>query len=384
VTEQPKTLLNDTHGYITHHFSEASSQPFIEPNTNVEAVVIDWWKELLRLDAVNLDEDFFELGGDSLMGVQLFSRIEKVYGIDLGLSTLFDARTVRQLAQLIRQHGVQPAPGSSIVAIQPEGSRPPLYAIPAGYGTNVLPFREVSLLLGTDQPVYAFEAKMPEPDQELESIQERAARFTKELRLVQSHGPYCLLGWCGGGYIAFEMAQQLHREGQEVAVLVIAEAAVPGYPTTWAGRIRFLIERGAWRIGNFLKRGPKGIACWAAKRARSLAQQTDVPVDSANAQLPTSPPPRSGQMDERAWRNIDRYRPAPYPGKSFVIAGQDCWDYRGLSPSVDPRLAWCKLSEGGSEFRMVPGSHTDVLKTPNSDQFVEALKDCLLRYAPRS
>ena len=384
MTEQSKTLLNDIHGDRTQQFPQVASLQSVEPATNVEATLVGWWKDLLRRTAVDLDEDFFELGGDSLTGVQLFSRIEKAYGIDLGLSSLFDARTVRQLAQLIRRHRVRPAPGSPIVAIQPAGSRPPLYIIPGGYGTTVLPFREVSLLLGADQPVYGFEAKMPEPDQELESMAERAARFTKELRLVQPQGPYSLFGWCGGGYIAFEMAQRLCREGQEVAVLVIAECAAPGYPAGWTAKARFRAERGIWRIRNFLKRGPKDMARWAAEHLRSQVKAMHLPVSNPDAHSSENPPSNTDELDEKIQRNIDRYHPTSYPGKSFVIVGQDYWDYCGVSPSVDPRLAWCKLSEGGSEVRIIPGSHMDILKGPKSGRLAQELKDCLERYAPRS
>jgi thioesterase domain-containing protein/acyl carrier protein len=409
MTHEPKTLPGDTQDARGHESSYSASLHSVEtttrskpvtqqfvgavsPTRDIEAVLVGWWKKLLSLETVNLDDDFFELGGQSLTGVELFSKIEKTYGIELRLSTLLVARTVQQLAQLISQASdpshVKLAPDLSVVAIQPHGSRPPLYVIPGGYGTTVLPYREVSLLLGLDQPVYGFESKVPAPDQELERIPERAARFTEELRSVQPEGPYCLFGWCSGGYIAFEMAQQLHREGQEVAVLAIAQCAVPGYPESWAGKLRFFAERGVWRIQNFLKRGPRGMARRAGERTIALAKAMHLPVGKVDRQLPENrippAPPPMDEMDEMVWRNVYRYRPTVYPGKSFVIIGRDYWNYGGLSPSVDPRVAWCKLSQGGSEFRIVPGAHMDILKAPNSQRFAQELKDCLERYTSRS
>ena len=398
MTDETKTIPGDTQDTpgdessypLALHSVETRSRPVtqqfagaVSRTKDIEAVLVGWWKKLLCLDAVNLDDDFFELGGHSLTGVELFNKIEKTYGIELRLSTLLVARTVRQLAQLISQASdpfhVKLAPDSSLVAIQPHGSRPPLYVIPGGYGTTILPYREVSLLLGLDQPVYGFEAELPAADQESERIPERAARFTKELRSVQPEGPYCLFGWCAGGYIAFEMAQQLYREGHEVAVLAIAECAVPGYPENWAGKLRFFAERGVWRLQNFLKRGPGGMARRVAERTR---------IGKMNHRLPEKhippAPPRMDETDEKVWRNIRRYRPTSYPGKSFVIVGRDDWPYGGLSPAVDPRLAWCKLSQGGSEFRIVPGDHTDILKAPNAQRIAQELKDCLDRYTSRS
>jgi acyl carrier protein len=228
---------------------------------DVEAVVTGWWKSLLGLDSVGLDEDFFDLGGHSLIGVQLFSKIKQTYGVELGLSTLFDARTIRQLAEVINQSSKpsksEPEPWSPVVPIQPSGSRPPLYLIPGGYGTTVLPFREVSLLLGPDQPVYGFEALMPPPNEEEEAIPVRGARFVNEMRARQPNGPYCLAGWCGGGYVAYEMAQTLVAAGQEVAFLGIIECPDPQHPRTWWKGMLFSAQRAVWRVRNFMKRGPK-------------------------------------------------------------------------------------------------------------------------------
>ncbi len=409
MTDEPKTLPSDTQDAPGHASSYPAVLHSVEATTrsrpvtqqfagtpsrtrDIEAVLVGWWKKLLWLEAVNLDDDFFELGGHSLTGVELFRKIEKTYGIELRLSTLLVARTVRQLAQLISQASdpihVKLAPDSSVVTIQPHGSRPPLYVIPGGYGTTVLPYREVSLLLGPDQPVYGFEAKVPAPDRELDGFHERAAGFTKELRSLQPEGPYCLFGWCAGGYVAFEMAQQLYREGQEVAVLAIAECAVPEYPESRAGKLQFLAERGICRVQNFLKRGPRGMARRAAERTIALAKDIHLPVGKVDPRqtkkhIPPAPT-RMDETDERLRRNINRYRPTVYPGKSFMIVGRDDWEYGGLSPSVDPRLAWCKLSQGGSEFRIVPGDHIDILKAPYSGRFAQELKGCLDRYTSRS
>jgi thioesterase domain-containing protein len=90
-------------------------------------------------------------------------------------------------------------------------------------------------------------------------------------------------------------------------------------------------------------------------------------------------------MYEKARRIVDRYQPLSYRGKSLVVIGDNTYHYCGLSPSIDPRLIWCKLSEGGSEVRTVPGDHTDMLETPLAHRFAEELKSCLERsVAPSS
>jgi acyl carrier protein len=278
--------------------SDNSSRLVTEGRTSekaVQGVLAGWWQELLTAEHVNLDDDFFELGGHSLVGVQLFSRIKDTYGIDLGLSTLFDARTVRQLAELICQHSksgdVESNPWCTLVPIQPKGSRPPLIWIPGGNGTSVLLFKEVSLLLGPDQPAYGLEAKMPEPDEEFVSIPERSRRFIKEVRTLQPQGPYFLIGFCGGGFVAFEMAQQLAAQGQEVAFLCIVECADDRHPDSLFGKIRFRVDRAVLRGQKLLARGPKGMALWTAEHLKSAIQTTHLRVKRVEARLAGKPVP---------------------------------------------------------------------------------------------
>jgi thioesterase domain-containing protein/acyl carrier protein len=340
--------------------------------------LIAWWQELLSVDQVAPSDDFFELGGHSLIGVALFAKIKKAYGLELGLSTLFEARTVRQLAAVInenlRANACEAKKWSSIVPIQPKGSRSPLFWIPGGYGTSVLAFKDVSLLLGPDQPVYGFEARMPEPEDEMESIGDRAARFVEEMRLLQPKGPYSLVGFCGGGFVAFEMAQQLVAQGQTVSFLCIIECYDARHPSSWSGRMRFRKERTAWRIQNVLRRGVKGVLGFGMGRLESLVSR----LKRAGAKLMgrTVPPlpPREVDIYEKARRNVDRYYPVSYPGNSVVMIAEDTYNYCGLSPAVDPRLLWCKLSEGGSEVLTVPGDHMDMLQAPIMYRLAEELK----------
>ena len=355
---------------------------------DVETVLHGWWQEVLGLEQVDLDDDFFDLGGHSLIGVELFSKIEARYGLNLGLSTLFEARTVRHLAAHIHEASQKTStvegPSSCLVAIQPHGSRPPVFWLPGGFGATVLPFKQVSLLLGPDQPVYGFEAKMPEADQELESVPERAANFIKEMRSLQPKGPYSLIGFCSGGYFAYEMAQQLSAAGQEVALLAMVECYDEHYPYGRIGKIRFHVERTAWRIQRVLGRGPMGVGKWAAQRLKSFVQSIPLFAERAQARLAGKPVPRLPSEPEDVYakvrRSVDRYQLVKYRGKAVVLVAKDSYNFCGLSSSVDPRLVWCKLSEGGCEVRSIPGDHMDLLEAPMAYRFAEELKSCLERF----
>jgi thioesterase domain-containing protein/acyl carrier protein len=376
------TIAPSPEGYEETRVSTQIAQKTGTSEERVETVLAGWWQELLLLDRVGSDDDFFELGGHSLLGVQLFAKVKETYGVDLALSTLFDARTIRQLAEVIRQDrksGVaEPESWFKLVPIQPTGSRAPLFWIPGGNGTSVLAFREVSQLLGSDQPVYGFEAKMPEPDQEFQGIVDRATQFLTKVKALQPDGPYALVGFCGGGYTAFEMARQLAAEGKEVGFLGIIECADDRHPATLAGKARFRLERAVWRIQKLLGRGPKGLAQWAVERSSSFAQTISLRIRRRVAMLLGQPIPRLPaepvDMFEKARRIVARYALETYPGKAVVILSNDTYYFCGVSPSVDPRLVWCKLSQGGSEVLRMPGDHMDILEAPIVYQFAEELK----------
>lgn len=341
----------------------------------LEETLTAWWQELLGVEHVGVDEDFFQLGGHSLIGVALFAKIKEAYGVELELSTLFDAKTVTELARLLDQHlGVsrqETKTWQNLMPLQPNGERAPLFWVPGGFGTSLLAFREVALLLGSDQPVYGFQTPMPEEDQEMESVPDRAARFVKELREVQPQGPYYLVGFCSGGFIAFEMAQQLVAGGQTVAFLGLIECYDDRYPDTWSRKMQYRFERMVWLAGQVLGRGPKGIVKWAFGHLASAARRLGGPVVGKR---PAPVVPSEAQMFEKLYRSLRRYKAVNYPGKSVLLIGKESYHYCGLSESVDPRLVWSRLSAGGSEIKTIPGDHMELLTGDIVHRLADALK----------
>lgn len=357
------------------------SSGYVCPRTEMEWILTEMWAQALGVDKVGVRDDFFELGGHSLLAVQLFSKIEKAFGRELSLNNLIHSSTVELLARLIDESSEQSIPAHRVVAIQPNGTKPPLFWLPGGNGTSVLAFREISILLGADQPAYGFEAKMPRPGKEFESIQERSGHFIEEMRRVQPHGPYHLLGFCGGGYIAFEMAQQLDELGEEVAFLGIVECPHPHHPRSWVNKVRFRTERLVWHVKRHLGRGARGIVEWAIARLNSFLQALRSRAGIVAARLLREPVPSSpaAPVDPYAAvrRVVNRYFPAKYRGKSFVFIARDTWAFCGLSALTDPRLAWSRLSEGGSTVKAIPGDHMEMLGQPHVSRFADELKVCL-------
>ncbi|MEO1620251.1 MAG: amino acid adenylation domain-containing protein, partial [Cyanobacteria bacterium J06632_3] len=211
-------------------FSQLSlASQYEAPTTSIEKTLVALWSQALNIEQVGINDDFFELGGHSLLAVQLFSEIEKTFGKKLPLATLFQATTVKSLAVVLDQEDWS-APWQSLVAIKPQGTKPPLFYLHAG-GGNLLVYRDLALSLGEDQPVYGLQPRgldgslLPSSD-----IREMATFYISQIKTLQPKGPYYLAGLSTGGLIAWEMAQQLHQQNESVALLALLDTGGPGYP----------------------------------------------------------------------------------------------------------------------------------------------------------
>lgn len=222
---------------------------YVEPRDEVEEQIAGFWRELLGLQRVGVHDSFFDVGGHSLIAVRLFRMIKNTFGVDLPISTLFDAPTIAQCAALLPRDqsaadaassspaGEQAAPVSlnrftHLVALHPGGSNAatPLFVCAGMFG-NVLNLRHLALHLGRDRPVYALQARGLFGDEAPhETFEEMARDYLAEVRSVQPHGPYILAGFSGGGIVALEMAQQLTEAGEDVSHLIMLDTPLPTQP----------------------------------------------------------------------------------------------------------------------------------------------------------
>src|SRR5208282_2509567 len=199
---------------------------------SIESSLAGWWQDLLGVDQIHSDDDFFALGGHSLIGVRLFAKIKKTFHVDLELAVLFEARTLGQLAAVIRKAGA-PTGGeqrtwSALVPIQPNGTRIPLFCIHA-VGGDVLFYEQLAKALGPSQPFYAFQSPLvADPDRRDLSVEKMAALYIKEMRAFFPQGPYLLGAASYGGFVLYEMARQLHEQGVVPAAVVMFDVSVPG------------------------------------------------------------------------------------------------------------------------------------------------------------
>ena len=211
----------------------------------VERILCTACAETLGLERVGIDDNFFEIGGHSLLAAKLFARLDRVFERTLPLATLFESPTIRDLARFYRD-GREPIVRSALVPINAAGCLPPIFAVP-GVGGNVLGFADLARELGSEQPFFGLQSIGLDGRRDpLESIEQMAREYLQEVREEQPKGPYYLLGACFGSAVAFEMAGQLLDAGESVAFLGLLDPSLLD-----AGRV----QRRSSRVPAWVDRG---------------------------------------------------------------------------------------------------------------------------------
>jgi len=378
------------HGNFSTRATESvapASQRVIAPGPRgeVEGVLAEWWQELLGVDTVGLDDDFFDLGGHSLVGVRLFAKIRKTYQVDLNLGVLFEARTINQLANVIRNSkkptGVEGRVWSALVPIQPKGSRIPLFCVHA-QGASVLFYQKLATHLGADQPFYALQSPLVSKEHSRQpTIEELASLYVDELKHFFPEGPYFLGGASLGGLIAFEMSQQLIASGEKPGFLVLFDAIVPGSHQHISTRDQVLRHWQSFRkygVAYLCERGlSKGEYHWSrlVRNARRLRCSC---YRFAGKTVP--PDLRLFEAEEAHRRALERYTVHFYPGKITLVRAANVRDT--VATHRDSTLGWDAIAGGGLEIYDVPGGHSSIFEEPNVRTLAETLKAILPSKVP--
>ncbi|MFE1744075.1 amino acid adenylation domain-containing protein [Coleofasciculus sp. H7-2] len=204
---------------------QESTENFVAPKDDLELRLAKIWEKVLGISSISIQDNFFDLGGHSLLAVQLFSQIKKNLGQDIPVAILFQAPTIEELACILRQEGWSNR-WSSLVPVKPGGSQVPFFF--HGGAADAITWAKFSHLLPSDRPFYGLQHPILEGKVVFQnSVEEMAAHCLKEIRTIQPNGPYFIGGHCFGGTVAFEMAQQLHAQGEKIALLALIDAYAP-------------------------------------------------------------------------------------------------------------------------------------------------------------
>jgi thioesterase domain-containing protein/acyl carrier protein len=364
------------------------TRAFRPPRDILEQKLVGIWEEVLGVHPVGVEDDFFLLGGHSLLAVRLMAWIEEQMGQHLPMAVLFKNPTIAQLAAHLRQRSKAPA-WSSLVAVQSAGSRRPLFFVPGG-GGNVVYLYALARHLGQERPFYGLQARgLDGQSTPHASIEEMATAYLDEVLAVQPEGPYLLGGHSSGSWGAFEMARQLQRRGQDVAMVAIVDtpAPIPDTKTSdvdedetlYLVKIARLIERWA---GKDL-----GITYEALQPLTPAGQMTYLEERLKTVDIL---PPQAGraqvhglvQVFKASTRNCVRYvARGTYPGPVTLLRAADIHiEDTGIRINLrsdDETWGWNQLAEENVDVHIVPGDHVTMMAEPHVRELASQLAACI-------
>jgi oxalate---CoA ligase len=329
------------------------------------------WAEVLGMANVGFHDNFFEMGGHSLMAARLFARIEKEFGKRLPLNALFHAPTVASLARLLHEHDAVAAL-SRIVFMQPKGPLPPFFMI------RPLPiFRPLACRLPQNRPFLG--VTLPDGQQFVGKSQlvDVAADLIRIIRQRQHSEPYYLGGWCADGLLAYEMAHQLETQGERVGLLVLFDSPNPAYMEVLPKRqaamhwLQFLRWNTKYQTACLRQLSSHEIAGYIAQRVKvlMLLAATHLPARAGKS------PPDASLSGNRAWQPsgmrvwIRNYRPVPLKGR-MVLFHSAGWR---AGNSLDPGFGWSGVAGDRLAIHQIPGNHHSIFLEPNVRMLAEKL-----------
>jgi amino acid adenylation domain-containing protein len=333
----------------------APTEKHVAARDEVEQQLVQIWEKVLRTSPIGVTDNFFEIGGHSLMAVRLMSEIQKATGKSLPLASLFQGATIEALAQIIRD-GVA-APEQIVTEVQRGSGKNPFFAIVVP-GVNALGYINLARHLGPDEPLYKIQGPGPKlrgrpyTANEFEAM---AADYIRAMKTVQPHGPYCLGGMCEGARIAFDMARLLEAQGEQVALLGIFD--------TWVlenSQIRWL-----WKI-NYYHLRLKGLVRMSPKEAWETVTTT---MDRM----------LTGKRTRSLWPDTywpgEQYVPPKFGGKItlFKLPRQPYFYVD------DPYMGWGQRCLGGVEIQFIRSKHLRLLREPYVRDLAEKLREHLRR-----
>jgi amino acid adenylation domain-containing protein len=318
----------------------------------LQSQLVKIWENVLGRKRIGIRDNFFELGGHSLLAVRLMHKTGLALGKTLPLAMLFEAPTIEKLAEVLRHDGWS-VHWSSLVPIQPAGSKPPFFCV-HGVGGNVLGFRALAALMGPEYPFYGLQAQGLDGKRTcFAHIEEMAAHYIQEIKTVQPEGPYYIGGYSLGGLVAYEMAHQLSASGEPVGLVVLLDTYV-GKLRTISSSVTRLLDRSSRQslFRNFSKRATESLR---RKIKGVLLSRVLKNVQRANQTA------------------ADCYALRPYDGKVTLFRASEASDgsYEGLYS------AWTRLAVGGLDVQQIVGHHGDILVKPQVDLLAAKLKSCI-------
>jgi amino acid adenylation domain-containing protein len=350
-----------------------SAVEFTPASSALESKLLAIWESVLDKHGIGVTDNFFDLGGHSLLVAKLLLRIDQQLGKRLSLANVFQAPTVRQLASLL-QGETQPKHHPAIVPIQPHGTKPALFWVRGGPL-----FLSLANRLGPDQPFLGLHlptsdaARLPVPYK----FEDIASAMVRRLREAQPEGPYYLAGLCVNAVIAYEMARLLELQGQKVALLVMVDGQNPAYYQDFSeqSRAEVMSTKLKFHLRKLLRGGLLGLPGFIAGRSTGVGLRVSVGRWRLYHKMGwrVSEKHLQADLDTIVHPASYLYRPEPYRGHIVFIQSTD-WP---ACKYFDFYESWEGMVGGGMEVHKIAGGHQAMFYEENIDVLAGKLQACL-------
>ncbi len=322
---------------------------YAPPRDEVELQLVVIWQQAFRRRPIGVHDDFFDIGGDSIIAISVYADIEKVFDIKLPLSTIIEFRTITMLAGLVRKPGQYRY--RSLVPIQPgvKGSLP-VFGIHAE--GDVIFYKDLARALGERQSFYGLQAiHLDGMKRPFDRIEDMANHYISEIKDVQPNGPYTIVGMCFGGLIAFEMAQQLRAQGEQLRALVVIDSVGPDLPLSKKVFTHLKDRRLSQVVGRrihdiYVRKRRKADGTLRIEKKKKLDLDSH-PAKIYNAQL------------------RDQYQAKRFGGRIICIRNENLSDQE--------MARWREFADNGVEDYLLPGKHGNIMEPPYVDNIADII-----------
>jgi acyl-CoA synthetase (AMP-forming)/AMP-acid ligase II/thioesterase domain-containing protein/NADP-dependent 3-hydroxy acid dehydrogenase YdfG/acyl carrier protein len=371
-----------------------------KPRSDIELKLAKIWKKLLCVDFVGVDDNFFALGGSSLLGIQLISQLEEQFSLKLSPSALFEAPTIAKQVQLFQENArLQQTiilegdnPESSVILLKLGTTDTPLFFAPGGGAVDVdfLMYAPLFQSLDAEQSVYVLEARSFDREgNRYTRVEDMAKDYAEQIQCIQPKGPYILGGECIGGVLALEIARQLQARGESIALIAMLDSGLPLLDTYLRHLIRSQYKTLKEKLAYYLRRLKKiRFVSHPEVSSEKSTNRPTVDSDLESIQQSVLQGRKGYNLKEKNFRSflIFCHRPQNYEGRIALLlnearyherytekAGPDWTNYRYKN---DPSLGWNRVVKNGVETRPVPGNHNTYIREFAHDT-ARVLQDCI-------
>jgi amino acid adenylation domain-containing protein len=346
------------------------------PSSPTEKVLAEIWAELLDYPAIGIHDDFFALGGHSLIAIKMMARIEKQLGRKVPLASLLQHSTIQQLAKLLDKKAEDNYKGS-LVPIQTKGNKAPLYLIHGG-GLHVLMFQTLAAQMGEDQPIYALQARGLNGEAEpLERIEDMAAHYIQEIERFNPNQPYILAGYSFGGLIAFEMAKQLKKSNKKLLKLCVFDTVIKEELTaldhSLSEKVAIVGKKIAWNLKDLIQHPQNNLSYRKYIYQRRLNNWKHKVFNGGKNNWSNVDNQLSDLVNKSNFEAWNHYKITPYEGDLYLFKAKE----QRFFIKDKHYLGWGPYVKGNIHLLDVPGDHLNLFNPPNGVVVAQILREVL-------